>query len=139
MFEGMPVLYSCVGVLSTNTIDMYLLIPKNICFQFDKEESLQMLPLPECWLVCHLFPCLLHDWVIIHFHFINFFIYIFLLQISKLHLLIDAVTVSYDKFFFGDVGRETYDFFWSDFADWYVIFVQIDSHHIICCASICVI
>ena len=33
-------------------------------------------------------------------------------------MLIDAVTESYDKFFFGDVGRETYDFFWGDFADW---------------------
>lgn len=30
------------------------------------------------------------------------------------------VTTSYDKYFFGDVGRETYDFFWGDFADWYV-------------------
>ncbi|GMN28513.1 hypothetical protein TIFTF001_002077 [Ficus carica] len=59
-------------------------------FQFDTEESLQMLPLPECWVI------------------------------SKLHLLIDAVTASYDKYFFGDVGRETYDFFWADFADWYI-------------------
>jgi valyl-tRNA synthetase len=42
-------------------------------------------------------------------------------QISKLHLLIDVVTSSYDKFFFGDVGREIYDFFWGDFADWYVM------------------
>lgn len=41
-------------------------------------------------------------------------------QVSKLHMLIDTVTASYDKYFFGDVGRETYDFFWSDFADWYV-------------------
>ncbi|KAI9396187.1 hypothetical protein POPTR_004G090732v4 [Populus trichocarpa] len=56
--------------------------------KFDKEESVSRLPLPECWVV------------------------------SKLHVLIDMVTTSYDKFFFGDVGRETYDFFWSDFADW---------------------
>ncbi|XWS75578.1 hypothetical protein CRYUN_Cryun01aG0102600 [Craigia yunnanensis] len=35
-------------------------------------------------------------------------------------MLIDAVTESYNKFFFGDVGRETYDFFWGDFADWYI-------------------
>ncbi|KAM2201290.1 hypothetical protein ACFX1R_001130 [Malus domestica] len=41
-------------------------------------------------------------------------------EISKLHLLIDTVATSYDKFFFGDVGRETYDFFWGDFADWYI-------------------
>ncbi|RVW89097.1 Valine--tRNA ligase, chloroplastic/mitochondrial 2 [Vitis vinifera] len=59
-------------------------------FQFDKEEALLRLPLPECWVV------------------------------SKLHCLIDMVTTSYDKYFFGDVGRETYDFFWGDFADWYV-------------------
>ncbi|EXC20642.1 Valine--tRNA ligase [Morus notabilis] len=59
-------------------------------FHFDTKESLHMLPLPECWVI------------------------------SKLHLLIDAVTASYDKFFFGDVGREMYDFFWADFADWYI-------------------
>ncbi|KAL1095419.1 hypothetical protein V6Z11_D06G155200 [Gossypium hirsutum] len=35
-------------------------------------------------------------------------------------MLIDAVTESYNKFFFEDVGREIYDFFWGDFADWYV-------------------
>ncbi|KAL0295685.1 UNVERIFIED_CONTAM: Valine--tRNA ligase, chloroplastic/mitochondrial 2 [Sesamum angustifolium] len=45
-------------------------------FKFDTEESLLKLPLPECWAV------------------------------SKLHMLIDAVTMSYDKFFFGDVARE---------------------------------
>ncbi|KAL0425248.1 UNVERIFIED_CONTAM: Valine--tRNA ligase, chloroplastic/mitochondrial 2 [Sesamum radiatum] len=59
-------------------------------FKFDTEESLLKLPLPECWVV------------------------------SKLHMLIDAVTLSYDKFFFGDVAREIYDFFWADFADWYI-------------------
>ncbi|KAK4486169.1 hypothetical protein RD792_008838 [Penstemon davidsonii] len=59
-------------------------------FKFDKEESLSNLPLPECWVV------------------------------TKLHLLIDAVTIGYDKFFFNDVGREIYDFFWADFADWYI-------------------
>ncbi|KAJ6369621.1 hypothetical protein OIU76_027963 [Salix suchowensis] len=58
--------------------------------KFDKEESVLVLPLPECWVV------------------------------SELHVLIDVVTASYDKFFFGDVGREIYDFFWSDFADWYI-------------------
>lgn len=40
-------------------------------------------------------------------------------QISELHDLIDGVTCSYDKFSFGDAGREIYDFFWGDFADWY--------------------
>ncbi|XP_048229776.1 valine--tRNA ligase, chloroplastic/mitochondrial 2 isoform X2 [Ricinus communis] len=61
-----------------------------LAYEFDKDESFLKLPLPECWVV------------------------------SKLHLLIDMVTISYDKYYFGDVGRETYDFFWSDFADWYI-------------------
>ena len=47
-------------------------------------------------------------------------------------MLIDSVTASYDKYFFGDVARETYDFFWADFADWYVIFLfkQISSNNV---------
>ncbi|GAB2296913.1 hypothetical protein Dimus_031015 [Dionaea muscipula] len=61
-----------------------------LAYKFDKEDSLISLPLAECWVV------------------------------SKLHLLIDFVTTSYDKFSFGDVARETYDFFWGDFADWYI-------------------
>nr|XP_011469479.1 PREDICTED: valine--tRNA ligase, mitochondrial isoform X2 [Fragaria vesca subsp. vesca] len=61
-----------------------------LMYKFDKVELLDILPLPERWVV------------------------------SKLHLLIDSVTASYDKFFFGDVGRETYNFFWGDFADWYI-------------------
>ncbi|TYG48258.1 hypothetical protein ES288_D11G409700v1 [Gossypium darwinii] len=40
------------------------------------EGYLLRLPLPECWVV------------------------------STLHMLIDAVTESYNKLFFGDVGRE---------------------------------
>ncbi|GLT57636.1 hypothetical protein SLA2020_305940 [Shorea laevis] len=59
-------------------------------YKFDTEESLLKLPLLECWVV------------------------------SKLHILIDVVMESYDKFFCGDVGREIYDFLWSDFADWYI-------------------
>ncbi|XP_072951087.1 valine--tRNA ligase, chloroplastic/mitochondrial 2 isoform X1 [Typha angustifolia] len=58
--------------------------------KFDTEESLLKLPLAECWVV------------------------------SELHELIDTVSTSYDKFFFGDAGREIYDFFWGDFADWYI-------------------
>ncbi|KAG4123807.1 hypothetical protein ERO13_D11G349400v2 [Gossypium hirsutum] len=42
------------------------------------EGYLLRLPLPECWVV------------------------------STLHMLIDAVTESYNKLFFGDVGRERY-------------------------------
>ncbi|RCV09591.1 hypothetical protein SETIT_2G041900v2 [Setaria italica] len=58
--------------------------------KFDTEASLQKLPLPECWVV------------------------------TGLHELIDRVSTSYDKFFFGDAAREIYDFFWGDFADWYI-------------------
>lgn len=61
-----------------------------LAYKFDTEDSLARLRLPECWVV------------------------------SKLHQLIDLVTTSYDKFYFGDVARETYDFFWGDFADWYI-------------------
>ncbi|KAG2631784.1 hypothetical protein PVAP13_2NG047801 [Panicum virgatum] len=58
--------------------------------KFDTEASLQELPLPECWVV------------------------------TGLHGLIDRVSTSYEKFFFGDAAREIYDFFWGDFADWYI-------------------
>ncbi|XP_058105750.1 valine--tRNA ligase, chloroplastic/mitochondrial 2 isoform X1 [Magnolia sinica] len=61
-----------------------------LTYKFDTEESILRLPLPECWVV------------------------------GKLHELIDNVTSSYDKFFFNDVAREIYDFFWGDFADWYI-------------------
>ncbi|XP_078163443.1 protein EMBRYO DEFECTIVE 2247 [Carex rostrata] len=58
--------------------------------KFDTEASLVNLPLPECWVV------------------------------SELHQLIDSVTANYDKFFFNEAGREIYDFFWGEFADWYI-------------------
>ncbi|OIW03276.1 hypothetical protein TanjilG_09923 [Lupinus angustifolius] len=61
-----------------------------LSYKFDCEDSVLALPLSESWVV------------------------------SKLHLLIDSVTGSYDKFYFGEVGREAYDFFWGDFADWYI-------------------
>ncbi|KAJ0981727.1 hypothetical protein J5N97_009982 [Dioscorea zingiberensis] len=61
-----------------------------LAHKFDDDDSLLNLPLPECWVV------------------------------SKLHELIDTVTTSYEKFFFGDAGREIYNFFWGDFADWYI-------------------
>ncbi|VFQ75577.1 unnamed protein product [Cuscuta campestris] len=59
--------------------------------QLNDMDSMLKLPLPECWVV------------------------------SKLHVLIDAVSSSYEKFFFGDIAREVYDFFWAVFADWYVL------------------
>ncbi|XP_045787863.1 valine--tRNA ligase, chloroplastic/mitochondrial 2 isoform X2 [Trifolium pratense] len=61
-----------------------------LTYKFDTEDCVLNLPLPERWVV------------------------------SKLHLLIESVSASYDKFFFGEVGREIYDFFWADFADWYI-------------------
>ncbi|KAK7308699.1 hypothetical protein VNO77_42322 [Canavalia gladiata] len=63
---------------------------KILSYKFDREGTVLNLPLPECWVV------------------------------SKLHLLVESVSASYDKFYFGEVGRETYDFFWADFADWYI-------------------
>ncbi|XP_038883468.1 valine--tRNA ligase, chloroplastic/mitochondrial 2 isoform X1 [Benincasa hispida] len=61
-----------------------------LSFEFEKDDCLLKLPLPECWIV------------------------------SELHSLVDVVTTNYDKFFFGDVGRDIYNFFWGDFADWYI-------------------
>lgn len=58
--------------------------------KFESQDDLLQLPLCEQWIV------------------------------SKLHNLIDNVTLSYEKLSFGEVGRAIYDFFWSDFADWYI-------------------
>lgn len=112
--------------------------------QFDEEECLCKAPLPECWVVrkllydvvCAAFSnhyvslvnqmshcyvwCLVFGVCIMQNGHENKQINLINFQVSKLHMLIDTVTASYDKYFFGDVGRETYDFFWSDFADWYV-------------------
>ncbi|KAG8479939.1 hypothetical protein CXB51_029473 [Gossypium anomalum] len=63
-------------------IILFSKLKKLFPFQFNTEGYLLRLHLPECWVV------------------------------SKLHMLIDAVPESYNKFFFGDVGREIYDFFW---------------------------
>lgn len=40
--------------------------------------------------------------------------------VSKLHLLIDAVSNGLETLEFGDVGRRIYEFLWDEFADWYV-------------------
>eukprot|EP00246_Nothoceros_aenigmaticus_P005582 TRINITY_DN17754_c0_g1_i1.p1 TRINITY_DN17754_c0_g1~~TRINITY_DN17754_c0_g1_i1.p1 ORF type:complete len:415 (-),score=70.63 TRINITY_DN17754_c0_g1_i1:12-1235(-) len=58
--------------------------------QFDTEAALLQLPLCERWVV------------------------------TRLHQVTDSVTTSYEKFDFGEVGRALYDFFWFDFADWYI-------------------
>lgn len=46
--------YTCVVTFS-NGMPEFFFFDKNICFQFDTEESIQMLPLPECWVVRNLF------------------------------------------------------------------------------------
>lgn len=56
-----------------------------------------------------------------HYGITVLFYHFYIFQVSKLHVLVDEVTASYEKLFFGDVGREIYDFFWADFADWYVL------------------
>ncbi|CAI5478493.1 unnamed protein product [Closterium sp. Yama58-4] len=43
-----------------------------------------------------------------------------LLQLSRLHTLVDEVTEAYIAYEFNAAGRRIYDFFWSDFADWYI-------------------
>ncbi|XP_057851241.1 valine--tRNA ligase, chloroplastic/mitochondrial 2 isoform X2 [Cryptomeria japonica] len=58
--------------------------------QFDKEGSVLDLCLSERWVV------------------------------TKLHELIDLVTSSYERFSYGEAGRAIYEFFWSEFADWYI-------------------
>ncbi|CAI5992387.1 unnamed protein product [Closterium sp. NIES-65] len=58
--------------------------------KFDTPEALAQLPLAERWLL------------------------------SRLHALVDEVTESYIAYEFNAAGRRIYDFFWSDFADWYI-------------------
>ncbi|KAH9309417.1 hypothetical protein KI387_037328 [Taxus chinensis] len=66
-------------------------LPKNgKIHNFDVEDSISNLCLSEQWVV------------------------------TKLHELIDSVTSSYERFYYGEVGRAIYDFFWSEFADWYI-------------------
>ncbi|GAB2261294.1 hypothetical protein Droror1_Dr00002291 [Drosera rotundifolia] len=85
-----------------------------LAYKFDKEDSLTSLPLAECWVVsaCSLFFSILST-----SELDNPLSFEFIYQVLKLHLLIDLVTMSYDKFYFRDVARETYDFFWAEFAD----------------------
>lgn len=40
--------------------------------------------------------------------------------ISRLHASIDAITSAQESFDFGEAGRILYEFFWSDFADWFI-------------------
>lgn len=58
--------------------------------KFDNQKVLEDLPLAERWVL------------------------------TRLHGLVDSTTLAYEKFEFGEVGRDIYDFFWSDFADWFI-------------------
>ena len=40
--------------------------------------------------------------------------------LSRLNTVVTNVTRNFDKFEFGEAGRELYNFIWSDFADWYI-------------------
>ncbi|KAK9845737.1 hypothetical protein WJX81_000915 [Elliptochloris bilobata] len=40
--------------------------------------------------------------------------------LSELHQVVDRVTAAQERLDFGEAGRAMYDFFWSQFADWYI-------------------
>ncbi|WP_143787832.1 class I tRNA ligase family protein, partial [Oenococcus oeni] len=40
--------------------------------------------------------------------------------LSRLNSTIENVTKNFDKFEFGEAGRQLYNFIWDDFADWYI-------------------
>ncbi len=40
--------------------------------------------------------------------------------LSRLNTTVEDVTRNFDRFEFGEAGRELYNFIWSDFADWYI-------------------
>ncbi|EIE27636.1 valyl-tRNA synthetase [Coccomyxa subellipsoidea C-169] len=40
--------------------------------------------------------------------------------LSSLHQVVDRVTAAHERLEFGETGRAFYDFFWSQYADWYI-------------------
>jgi valyl-tRNA synthetase len=40
--------------------------------------------------------------------------------LSRLHATMAEVTSALERYEFGEAGRTTYDFFWNEFADWYI-------------------
>jgi valyl-tRNA synthetase len=40
--------------------------------------------------------------------------------LSRLHATMVEVTSALERYEFGEAGRTTYDFFWNEFADWYI-------------------
>lgn len=83
-------------------------------WKFDTNDALLHLPLTERWVV------------------------------TKIHELTDLVTTSYERFYYGEVGRSIYDFFWSEFADWYIeasktrIYRKEDSSSAVCAQAVLV-
>eukprot|EP00892_Ulva_mutabilis_P000534 jgi/Ulvmu1/10481/UM064_0018.1 len=57
---------------------------------FSEQTALKGLPVPERWIV------------------------------SRLHDVTDAATAALEAYEFGEAGRLMYEFFWFDFADWYI-------------------
>jgi valyl-tRNA synthetase len=45
--------------------------------------------------------------------------------LSRLNRLVETVTRLIDNYQFGEAGRQLYDFFWSEFADWYIEVAKI--------------
>ncbi len=48
---------------------------------------------------------------------------------SRLNRVIADVTRLIDEYNFGEAGRQMYDFFWSEFADWYIEIAKIRMKH----------
>jgi valyl-tRNA synthetase len=45
--------------------------------------------------------------------------------LSRLNRLVEDVTQLMDDYSFGEAGRQLYEFFWSEFADWYIEIAKI--------------
>jgi valyl-tRNA synthetase len=45
--------------------------------------------------------------------------------VSRLHQLVAEVTRLFDDYNFGEAGRQTYEFFWNEYADWYIEIAKI--------------
>jgi valyl-tRNA synthetase len=49
--------------------------------------------------------------------------------LSRHHRLVAEVTRLMNEYNFGEAGRQLYDFFWSEFADWYIEITKSGSRH----------
>lgn len=48
--------------------------------------------------------------------------------LSRLHEVIEVVDHNFEKYEFGEVAKELYNFAWNEFASWYVEFAKISLH-----------